>query len=130
MSCATISLIFFQSDESEGDTGSDEDDSIDLVFSLKTGRPDLLKQHRRVRHVAKAAIDQVLGQICLKNAFPEGPDKFDTFIRRILVQTAEKAGDKELVKKLKSDIDYAHSLAHIVSICYFMLRQLLSHLLV
>ena len=96
-----------------GDDDSDND-GIELVLNGK-GRYALLQQHPRVRKVAKDAIFLMEVDACFKNAFPDGPEKYNTFARRTLVKCAESYGDDELVRRLKSDARYAHNLATIVS---------------
>ena len=113
-------------DDSQSEASASNNTSIKLVLGNK-GRYRLLEQPPRVRKVAKDAISCVESEICLKNAFPDGPEKYDVFARRILVKCAEANGDRELAKKLKDDADYAHDLASIVSSFSVIIGVLQSH---
>ena len=104
-------------DDELGSSSSDSDEdtsSIELVIGEK-GRCALLQQRNRVRRVAKDAIHQIEVDLLFKNAFPEGPEKYNVFTRRVLIKCAEAYSDSELVRRLKNDSQYAHDLASIVS---------------
>ncbi|KAI0635790.1 hypothetical protein C8Q77DRAFT_1207724 [Trametes polyzona] len=105
----------------DDDSGSDDtpnapdhpndNDSIELVepgprLSLGIQRP-------RVRTVAKRAIDDVLLNVCLKNAFPEGPDKHNQFTRPTLIRIATELGFKDIARRLNSDVVYSRHLGSI-----------------
>ncbi|KAI0703143.1 hypothetical protein C8Q76DRAFT_801989 [Earliella scabrosa] len=89
------------------------DDSIDLVYPAKGGKLSLRAQHPRVRRVTRAAIRRCLTDICIKNAFPDGMDKYNEIARRALVKSAEdpELDDAELARKLKKDDEYGLTLA-------------------
>ena len=103
--------------EDESSDGEDNgDDSIDLVYPAKGGKLSLRAQHPRVRRVTREAIRRCLTDICIKNAFPDGMDKYNEIARRALVKSAENLEDTELARKLKNDDEYGLTLASIVSI--------------
>ena len=112
--------------DSDAESDDGDDPALKIVPSKKTGRPGVSDQPPRVARVARDAIQETEALLCLKNAFPEGPEKFTSFIGDILVDAAKKHNDVELVNKLKTDSKYAHKLAQIVSSPSFCIIRLLS----
>ncbi|KAI0648458.1 hypothetical protein C8Q79DRAFT_906184, partial [Trametes meyenii] len=93
-------------DSDNGDT-----DSIELVEpGPKLG---LGAQRPRVKAVAQKAITEVIADVCLKNAFPEGPEKHNGFTCPTLVRVATELGYNDIVRRLKTDKKYAHYLGSI-----------------
>ncbi|KAH9923402.1 uncharacterized protein BXZ73DRAFT_103840 [Epithele typhae] len=77
----------------------EDQESIELVRS-SSGHYNLLEQPLRVKRVAEGAITQIEYYLVLKNAFPDGPTKYNVAIRQILV-------------KIKTDASYAKKIATI-----------------
>lgn len=103
-------------DEEVEDEVGDEDDGmgIDLVYPERGGKIYLLKQHSRVQRIVHRGVFRLLSDLCLKNAFPVGADKYNSVARRALVKSAEEYNDSEMVKRLKRDDSYALALASLV----------------
>ncbi|KAH9852997.1 hypothetical protein C2E23DRAFT_885337 [Lenzites betulinus] len=106
-------------------TASDDDDEeqfiveekavIDQEIDLVNPGPKLALgcQHPRVRAVAKAAIDEVQANVCLNNAFPEGPDKHNQFTLPTLVRVAQKLGYPDIARRVQTDMIYSRHLGSI-----------------
>ncbi|KAI0656508.1 hypothetical protein C8Q70DRAFT_1056733 [Cubamyces menziesii] len=62
---------------------------------------------------AERAIFKCQADILLRNAFPDGAEKYNTIARSALVKCAEELGYTALAKRLKNDNDYALTLAAI-----------------
>lgn len=88
-------------------------DSIELEYPKHGGPLLLMSQVPRVRSVARAAIDQVLVDLCFTDAFP------DVFMQTkyaftALVKCAEKLGHHDIAQRISNDQGYAKALAAIV----------------
>ncbi|KAH9910874.1 uncharacterized protein BXZ73DRAFT_83096 [Epithele typhae] len=92
----------------ESDDGLDD---IELVRS-SGGKFNLNDQPQRVQTIAQAMITQIEYYLLLKNAFPDGMEKYN---RRILIKCAEAQNDKAILKRIKSDSKYAHNVASIAA---------------
>ncbi|KAH9929942.1 uncharacterized protein BXZ73DRAFT_78047 [Epithele typhae] len=90
----------------------DHGESIEPVRS-SSGRYNLRKQPLRVRHVAEAAITQIEYYLVLKNAFPDGLEKYNVAIRQTLVKCAEALKDPDIATRLKTDASYARKISGI-----------------
>ncbi|KAL1941439.1 hypothetical protein VTO73DRAFT_7256 [Trametes versicolor] len=91
--------------------GSDDESGIELVDpgpKLALG-----PQHRCVKIVAKRAINDVLIDVCLKNAFPEGPDKHNQFTHPTLIRVARDLEMHDIARRLKNDLTYSRYLGSI-----------------
>ncbi|KAH9847583.1 hypothetical protein C2E23DRAFT_847901 [Lenzites betulinus] len=102
-------------DEDEAQVAVKEEAVIDQGIDLVSPGPKLALgvQLPRVRAVAKAAIDEVQADVCLKNAFPEGPDKHNQFTLPTLVRVAQKLGYADIVRRVQTDITYSRHLGSI-----------------
>ena len=108
-------------DDDDRDTDTDDaDNSIDLVSKPGTTRLELKPQHRRVRLVAKRAIDEFMVHICTINAYPDGAVKKSDFARQALINSAKHFNDKQILARLK-DPEYWEALAGIVRLVDNML---------
>ncbi|RPD72983.1 hypothetical protein L226DRAFT_524415 [Lentinus tigrinus ALCF2SS1-7] len=95
------------------DSRSPDNDSIELVMRKHGGRLRLKAQHPRVKLVAKEAIQETLTNICVINAYPEGPDKNDIFARDSLIRSAKALHDTEIAQRCKHDELYWRKLGTI-----------------
>ncbi|KAI0356052.1 hypothetical protein OH77DRAFT_1589525 [Trametes cingulata] len=93
------------------DVNEDEDSGIELVEP--SAKLALNQQHRRVRLVAKKSIDEVQDDVCLKNAFPDGADKYHLFTRPILLRAATALDFPDIARRIKNDATYARYLGSI-----------------
>ncbi|RPD72205.1 hypothetical protein L226DRAFT_442490, partial [Lentinus tigrinus ALCF2SS1-7] len=100
-------------DSSTGDAHYADDNSIELVLRRHGGRLRLKGQRPRVKLVAKEAIQETLTNICVTNAYPEGPDKNDIFARDSLIRSAKALHDKEIAQRCKHDELYWRKLGTI-----------------
>lgn len=117
--------------DSDSDSTSDgqsdsNSDNIDLVIPRGGGRPKLKKQPRRVRLVAKLAIDDILANVCLTNAYPDGPEMVSDFGRGALIRSARSLNDKAIVQRLKQSDAYWKPFATFVS-CHLTSHAPYSH---
>ncbi|KAJ8456585.1 hypothetical protein ONZ51_g12035 [Trametes cubensis] len=98
-------------DDIENGSGS-EDERIDIVY--KNGsKIGITEQRPRVKKTLNTAIFSCQADILLRNAFPDGTEKYNAIARNALVKCADELGYTTLVKRLKHDNDYALSLASI-----------------
>ncbi|KAJ8496364.1 hypothetical protein ONZ51_g1124 [Trametes cubensis] len=95
----------------QSETGS-EDERIDIVYK-KGSKLGITEQRPRVKKTLNAAIFKCQADILLRNAFPDGAEKYNTIARSALVKCAEELGYTALAKRLKNDNDYALTLAAI-----------------
>ncbi|CDO77551.1 hypothetical protein BN946_scf184912.g50 [Trametes cinnabarina] len=96
----------------ESDENGSEDERIDLVYK-KGSRLGILEQCPHVKKTLNAAIFSCQADLLLRNAFPDGAEKYNSLARTALIRSAEELGYKALVKRLKVDDDYAFALAAI-----------------
>ncbi|CDO72218.1 hypothetical protein BN946_scf184970.g70 [Trametes cinnabarina] len=100
-------------EDDDGQVSGLEDERIDLVYNNGLGKLGKLKQHPRVRRTLGMAIAECQMNILTKTAFPEGTGKYNVVARYALTQAAERLGYTQLVKRLKTDDEYAMALASI-----------------
>ncbi|RDX39857.1 hypothetical protein OH76DRAFT_1367103, partial [Lentinus brumalis] len=102
---------------SDSDHASDSDDSdddgIDLVLRKHGGRLKLKKQRPRVKRVTKQAIEDMMLNVCITNAYPDSPDKTNDFAQKSLIRSAKSVGDTDIAGRLKRDEKYWKRLATI-----------------
>ncbi|KAI1788559.1 hypothetical protein LXA43DRAFT_872610, partial [Ganoderma leucocontextum] len=83
----------------------------------KEGRVRLTDQHGQVQRVCAVAIKEVLTNICIKNIFPDGPEKSGDFAKSALINAAKSLKYNEVAKKLRTDVEYWRKLASIPAQC-------------
>ena len=117
-----LSTSLYQGGEDPDDLSEvslDEDDGhdsgIELVLTPGSSRLSLRAQHTRVKRVASRAIDELLADVCLVNAFPDGPEKSSDFGKRALIKSAKACGYTTIVQRLQKDKRYCLKLSSIVS---------------
>ncbi|KAH9850540.1 hypothetical protein C2E23DRAFT_887417 [Lenzites betulinus] len=104
------------SEEALGGAQSDSDSNVaDLGIKLVDPGPKLAltNQCPCVKAVAHQAIEDVLIDVCLKNAFPEGPNKHNQFTRPTLIRVAKELKCSDIVQRLKTDQTYSRYLGSI-----------------
>ncbi|KAI0702192.1 hypothetical protein C8Q76DRAFT_697914 [Earliella scabrosa] len=100
--------------EVSSDEDNDGNDSgIDLVLTPGSSKLSLRAQHGRVKRVASRAIDELLTDVCLINAFPDGPEKSSDFAKCALIKSAKAYGYTNIVNRLKKDKHYCLKLTTI-----------------
>ena len=92
---------FFRSgiDTSSPDPLDCTEDNITPVIR-KEGRIRLTDQPGRIQRVCTAAIKELLTNICVKNAFPDGPEKSSDFAKSALITAAKSLKYDDIRKKL------------------------------
>ncbi|KAI1782241.1 hypothetical protein LXA43DRAFT_861346, partial [Ganoderma leucocontextum] len=83
------------------------------VVVRQKGRVQLTDQHGQVQRVCAVAIKEVLTNICIKNTFPDGPEKSGDFAKSALINAAKSLKYNEVAKKLRTDVEYWRKLASI-----------------
>ena len=104
-----------QSDEDGiADSDTDQDDSIEIIVPAR-GKIGLKDQHLRVRRVATIANQNIMADVLLVDAFPDGLGKTTDFARYALIKAAEEKEYGKMVRRLKTDKTYWTKLGSIVS---------------
>ncbi|OSD07738.1 hypothetical protein PYCCODRAFT_1421659 [Trametes coccinea BRFM310] len=89
-----------------------DNEHINLVYQ-KGSRLGILDQRPQVKKVLNAAIVVCQANLLIRNAFPDGAEKYNVLARNALIGSANDLNCGDLVKRLKSDDDYAFALAAI-----------------
>lgn len=91
-----------------------EDERIDIVYKNRS-KIGITEQRPRVKKTLNTAISSCQADILLRNAFPDGTEKYNVIARTALIKCADELGYAALVKRLKRDNNYALTLAAMVS---------------
>ncbi len=84
--------------------------------SGKGARLALKKQYPRVHAVLIGGINDILTNVCLTNAYPDGPEMSNEFGRGALLRAAKDLNDRDILTRLKTNEKYWRPLSNIVSV--------------